>query len=1524
MSEEQNENIVKKPKEEKKKKSLFTRFLRTFIKVCLVVIALFFIISLTFIGLSQTEGFRHWLSGYLLELVNNELDGKLEFSDVILNPFKGGLELKNVCLTAAGDTVVYCRDVVVNFNIRPLLLKKAKVNYIYLESPKIKLIRNQKDSTWNFEHIAKPSTDTTTGKTDWVVEVKRLVINNAKLKVYDGTLAHQQTGKLDYGNMNLENLNLKLNCLLKLGEPSYSAKIESLKFRDRNSGFLVKNMFIDAVADTSKLEIRVLNLYTKSNSLTLSARLDKINVFSDKKKPDFNNSPLTLKLKADNVNMDEIMMLVPIPVKLADDYALELDANGSLNNLNIKKLNLEFDDSEMNITGRLKHLTEPDKFDYFIKIDETNVDYNDFMKRLPFIDSVSVPDFGLISLNNTEIHGKSDTISLQIDVNCSFGKIIGNAGVGFRNLLTYSGNLKTENFNLSNILSNPDLTSSLNSTIDFAGTGIELKNMFLRLGINSTNSKLMNYYFNSLNLYTRIDGKGTIFVDTMNIKLSNKLIFDTLSSEYDDYSKISLSGRLNFADFNKPVYSLNLSVNGLNTASLSKNSFAPEYLSGEIFLNGEGIDPDSLNTILIADIYDCAFSDRALNPFSINITANRNAGARALFVKSDFLNATLSGEYTYKNLFAMGAVQGLTIADFVLSKVNIMKNNQGEKDSSNIHLPALEKFKPMNLEFHSDIKDLSLLAVFLKDMKLHSISGIDLSWDCKPELSSLSIDSIRIREFEIDAPTFEISSRPVLIKGKINMNIIDSLPSISNINLDFVASNDILVNDIIFYQPYASFAYSDNNTDFVVSSDINNILKIYNNGKIKFADNGFDIGIDSTSYTFHDSLVWTSPEKINLYIDKNGIDIKSLLLKRANAESLNLSGIYSENSNELNLIIRDFNLTDIALFMPDENRKHFSTLKGIVDSLSVSFRGKLDNPRLTMKLNTSNIDYGNTYIGDLSGFLRHSDSLITGDLVVINNIDSITKKILSLDILSLPFNLTANPVKERLRRDKEFDISIKSNDLPLELASPFIPALDSLRGKADAELRVRGFAPDDIKLTGTVQYKNASFTVKATNVSYKSRGKIDLEPDLVILKNLELYNLPEDMRNGKAIITGEVELTDFEPGDLNIQINSPGLKVLNQSSVKSMPNLYGDFIISTGPEPLNFFGTLDEPYLQGDVNVLNANLKMPNTTSTQMRKSAFRYEEKNNYIRITAIMDSIKQSSSETKVIKSESKGVKKDIADLIDYDLNIRIKGNFFVNMEMGFMQTLFAEIGVKDPSQPLRYVLKRGTTEPKFYGDIIVKEGSTLKFYKQFNTNGSIAFPTGTMTNPGLDLVAEYKGTTTIENESRDYSVILYVTGTKEKPNIRFSYSINNKEAAGDTSKIREDAIFMLITGKTKEELTSYGASTKDFIDLGNTQSAAASSFLTQALQGTGIIQSADIDFGKGSWEQATIKLTGQLYGTKWKIGGNVGDFANNNEFSIEYPLPLAFNSVFQLTKSINNSTPSSRNQKEFEIKIKIGNSW
>jgi hypothetical protein len=270
---------------------------------------------------------------------------------------------------------------------------------------------------------------------------------------------------------------------------------------------------------------------------------------------------------------------------------------------------------------------------------------------------------------------------------------------------------------------------------------------------------------------------------------------------------------------------------------------------------------------------------------------------------------------------------------------------------------------------------------------------------------------------------------------------------------------------------------------------------------------------------------------------------------------------------------------------------------------------------------------------------------------------------------------------------------------------------------------------------------------------------------------------------------------------------------------------------------------------------------------------------------------------------------------------------------MELGSIEELNAEITVPDKTTPLRFYIPRGSTQPKMTGELLVREGSKLKIYKTFNTSGKISFPTGQIDNPTLDLKAEYFGKNTINNKIREFQVILTVNGTKSYPIINFNYIIDGKPAIGDSSTITQDAIFLLIFGKTKSELfASEGLNTSDFTgDISRTGlSMYFSKFLSDLLGSSGFIQDTDIDFSSGSWENATVKVSGQLGGATWRIGGNVTDFYYNNEFSIEFPLPLILhpkflnNIILQFTRSTNTASPTTKDQKEWEVRLKFGGSW
>ncbi|MCK5742515.1 MAG: translocation/assembly module TamB domain-containing protein, partial [Chlorobi bacterium] len=400
----------------------------------------------------------------------------------------------------------------------------------------------------------------------------------------------------------------------------------------------------------------------------------------------------------------------------------------------------------------------------------------------------------------------------------------------------------------------------------------------------------------------------------------------------------------------------------------------------------------------------------------------------------------------------------------------------------------------------------------------------------------------------------------------------------------------------------------------------------------------------------------------------------------------------------------------------------------------------------------------------------------------------------------LPINLAFIDIKNRLRNDKA-KFSLKARDLPLNIAGSFVPGISKLRGRVDATLNLNGYLPDDFDFDGSVTVKNAKFLSESNNMYYGTNARISLNSDKITVEELTIRNSKLDLKRGKAVISGFVTLDEkMKPDEINFNLQSKGIKVLSRASEKSMPALFGDFVIATGDNPMKIYGKTDALNIRGDLNVINANIYMPDIDKTSISKSVFKYEIVGDEHQFSSVI--VEDSTSDIPE-KIRRKKRKTNIDDLLDIAVNLRIPGRMYLTIDMISIGRLKIEVGLTDRSQPLGYYKKRGSSVPIITGSgLLVKEGSSLNFIKSFKTTGSVFFPTGSITDPGIDLTAVHQGQSIVKEKPRDYSVKMFITGTKNKPLINFGYAINGVEAIGDSSQIRQDAIFLLISGKTKAD--------------------------------------------------------------------------------------------------------------------------
>jgi len=1073
------------------------------------------------------------------------------------------------------------------------------------------------------------------------------------------------------------------------------------------------------------------------------------------------------------------------------------------------------------------------------------------------------------------------------------------------------------------------LNSDLNSEIHFQGKGTNFTNINFNIIAKANNSRFANFNFKNLIFNARTDSLGKIKLDTLLISF-NPLDNSNLSKK----NKIFLKAIIDFSNERQPEYIINSDFNGINLASLLDNNNLPDLVNGNFHIKGSGFHPDSINANIKINLSKMRIHSNTIYSKKLSCNINRDDNKKEININSDFFKANISGKFSYLSLLNDLSLQSGLIQNYVTNKLNSVKGNDSLKLNSNEIDLINPRFTDANLSANFQFNDDDILKAFLNYDIFKSYIKLNCNIKTSKNKSNIKIDSLFIKKFHIKSKNTDFVINPILLKANINSSIQDSNISLSSMKFTASSKYSIFFNDISINRPEFYVFSTNNKVDLGFNFTFNNDISFKSKGFLKFDSSKVDLELKNTSVLYKKMIKFTSVEPIKANFQNNTLAVNNFHFKSNLIDEIELSGkINSEKFDNVKINLKKFDLKSIRK-IDNSRRAALNDLKGIVNNVNISLNGAYDKLDEKIYFNLSSLKVNKTLIGDVSANISHKNNNISGIIDIQKG--SNKKKLFSLNIDKLPLNLSIEAPKNRYDKTKPVALEIKTSNLPLELFSPFTNQISKLKGYADLDFHIEGKSTKTINYKGDLRLRKARFLLNANNMNYLAYGKIHFKTDTITLNKFILENDRRDISHGKINISAMAIFENLKLKHYDVKILGKKFQVLSKASMKSIPMLYGDLVLSFGPSPVHIFGNEKNPTIRGDINLLRSNLIMPSTENQGVKKSRLIYEIKQNEINYKIVKDS-SQEKSKKKIKKSRSKEMKSEFSNNLDIDLRIFFKGRFVTTMDITGIGQLFAEIGTANPDMALRFVLNRGDDQPKIFGsDLIVKEGSTLKFIKILNTSGKISFQKGGLKNPDIDFVATYEGQRYLSDEVSNYKVFVYIKGTKEKPVISFRYSINGREAVGDSSKINENAILLLAIGKTKDEMLSKntGSGNLDIMAPASSfASAAMSTALTDFVQSTGFIQSADIDIGNSLTDlnQAKMKFSGEVKGIRWTLGGTVADFASNNEISIDIPQNIDIgvdfinHIILQLTKSTNSTqSAASRNQKDWEIKLKVGGSW
>ncbi len=1456
--------------------------------------------------------------------INKSLNAKVNVDDFRLYSLKA-IELYDISMTLESDTIAAIPEATAFFNIGDLIDGKIFLTSLSLDKAVINMLRDSA-GVWNVSKIPRKFPNDTTPPADTKILFSNLEMNDGEFRMYDPYAPKSKSKGFNTSNLHLKDLNFSGELFIRPAKKKLIADLINLSFYEEIMDKRLSPTNLTFMIDSNFVKVEDLEYQSDVTELDLKAEIYGIDIFGGIKDGDFESAEIEVKANATQLDVSEVFTLLNIPANFKGKYDLELDASGSMNNILIDNFDLKLDNSNLQLSGNIKDVTKSDELYFNLKTNDTYLTYND-VKEFLNLRSDNFPNFKYADFYFLKMTGHPKDLHFDINANTGVGSLIGDLTVHTQGNLELEYEGKINNFDIKELYPE-SISTNLNGKVNTNIKNVNSNNLFISLDYEGGKNRIDDYSMTALKIKFNSERFETFSLDTIYAEFGSNT-FSYLPNEVIK-KYVSGSGQLHLKkDRKKSNYSLDLKYNALNLNDMLGSEEMPTYISGFSKLNGSGIEINNIVGNFETEIETIMFDDRSFFPFNFDLLVEKQTNDnRRIYFDSDFGTITLEGNYNFENTIDALQKQGYYMFNFIANEVNklIPEDQDVVKEIKLLEVDKIGEYNPIDATLKVKVSDFSFITAFLDDINLRMNTELNFHLFADKEESSLYINKLLVEDFYYNKGEQTISTNKVEAEGGLYMKIQDSMSVFSDFDLKANAENRISINSNSFNYPQISLEFDGEQFDFTGASDINNQIDIAFDGSTNIIPGGIKLGFSRLDLSYKDEYTLQLSEDIDAKFVDGGFTINSMDLENPNSdEKLLISGEYNSNNekfSDFSFVISSLDIKGIKPFLPRKNQEQFEQIDGKIDSLQILINGSVSSPELDFFVSSNDIKVNEQMVGDIKTELKYRNKDLKGKLVIDHyNDEKDFPELIKGQINSLPLDLSFVGVEDRFNTGKNTDIEFDIDSLPLSIVSPFIPSISYLKGTGKGKLMIDGTLPDGLNLNGIIRFNNSSFLVDATNVSYKAKGGLILKENTVFLEDVILYNQQDDLSNGRAEVSGKIELENLDINKLDLGLKTNRFLVMRDETQKVKKDLYGRLIISTEEDSLRFWGTLQKPNLEGYVALESANLKLPDEEEIQLVKSKFIYRRKGDLITASyGRADSVKVK----KVAKAQE--VQESLMELLNIDLDLEFRGRTLVDMQINQFLRTSVILGTPINVKSIRYVKKRDNKEAKLYGRIILKEGSKLSFFKTFEISGDINFPTGNISNPQLDLKAEYQGTT---KDYKQFNVEIYVTGTKDNPILRFEYDVAGESGYGDKEEKLSNIITLLLTGSSSD--SNRNGNGNQVINL---ESSIASDILTRQISKElgKLGLSAQIDFDD-NFEDARVKIGGDIVGgARWSFGGNVNDISGSR-LEIEIPLDDFINLTEEewlnilLNFTYVNSPETIRtdeNQIHWEGKLKLGGSW
>jgi len=317
-----------------------------------------------------------------------------------------------------------------------------------------------------------------------------------------------------------------------------------------------------------------------------------------------------------------------------------------------------------------------------------------------------------------------------------------------------------------------------------------------------------------------------------------------------------------------------------------------------------------------------------------------------------------------------------------------------------------------------------------------------------------------------------------------------------------------------------------------------------------------------------DSTVWASTKPSLVHWGTAGVDINNLELRNSTNGRIFVNGLLPKAGRaNLEVAVDNFEVADLVALAQSN-----IAARGLI-SFDLKAAGTAVDPTFSGSFGTQRFYYNETLVPEVHGVVSYANQTLTG------RADAMLEGQRSMLFAqgTIPINLAFTGVTgPRLPKDRQIDLAIRADSLPLNMLPQINTLVTDLKGKAVADFKVSGTLARP-EITGTFLLDSAQAHIVPTGITLsRINGSIRMLHDTVVIDSLVAYS------GGRMEVTGGLGIGSLREPSFDFKVFANNATVLNDKDGKLTANIN---LAVTGP--------FKDAHVGGDLRILDGVLFVP-------------------------------------------------------------------------------------------------------------------------------------------------------------------------------------------------------------------------------------------------------------------------------------------------------------------------------------------